>query len=163
MVSGPGCSFLAPAWPPPCPSPEQGSLKSNSEPCLCTCCAALPAEGWLALVSGSAGVHHTALASVDLGYHLPLILHFSFSLSLFFFFFFFLSFVCLRLHQQHMEVPRLGVQSGLKPPACTTATATLDLSRICGLQHSSQRCPILNPLSEAKDRTRVLTDTSRVH
>ena len=37
----------------------------------------------------------------------------------FFFFLVFLPF--LGLHSQHMEVPRLGVYSELKPPACTTA------------------------------------------
>ena len=31
------------------------------------------------------------------------------------------------------------------------------------LHHSSQKCWILNPLSEARDRTWVLMDTSRVH
>ena len=34
---------------------------------------------------------------------------------------------------QHMEVPRLGVESELQLPASTTATATPDLSRICDL------------------------------
>ena len=56
-----------------------------------------------------------------------------------------------------MEVPRLGAESELQLPAYTTATATLDLSLICNLQ-----CRILNPLSEARDRTRVLMDTSRI-
>ena len=41
-----------------------------------------------------------------------------------FFFFFFLSFVFSGLHRQHMQVPRLGVESELQPPAYTTATAT---------------------------------------
>ena len=40
----------------------------------------------------------------------------------------FWSFVFLGLHLRHMEVPRLGVQSELKPLANTTATATQDLS-----------------------------------
>ena len=34
-----------------------------------------------------------------------------------------------------MEVPRLGAESELEPPAYTTATATLDLSRIYDLHH----------------------------
>ena len=58
-----------------------------------------------------------------------------------------------------MEVPRLGVQLELQPPAC--AIATRDLSCVCDLQHSSQQHQILNPLSEARDQTRVLMDTSR--
>ena len=33
-----------------------------------------------------------------------------------------------------------------------------DPSHICYLQHSSQRCQILNPLSEARDRIHILTD-----
>ena len=35
-------------------------------------------------------------------------------------------FLALRLHLQHMEVPRLGVKSELKLPVYTTATATPD-------------------------------------
>ena len=54
-----------------------------------------------------------------------------------------------------MEVPRLGVQSELQLPA--KATVTLDLNCICSRQHQ-----ILNPLSEASNRTRVLVDTSRI-
>ena len=72
----------------------------------------------------------------------------------FFFFFFFLG-----PQVWHMEVPRLGVQSELQPPAYTTATATRDLSRVCNLHHSFRRCQIFNPLSGARDRTRILMDT----
>ena len=36
-----------------------------------------------------------------------------------------------------------------------------DLSGICDLHHSSLQHQILNPLIEARDRTRVLMDTSR--
>ena len=45
----------------------------------------------------------------------------------------------------------------------TTATATWDLSRICDLHHSSRQHWILNPLSGARNQTRVLMDPSRVH
>ena len=55
----------------------------------------------------------------------------------------------LGLHLQHMEVPRLGVQSELQLPAYTTATAMPDLSLVCDLHHSSWQCWILNPLSKA--------------
>ena len=58
----------------------------------------------------------------------------------------FLSF--LGLHQGLMEVPRLGVQSELLPPAYARATATPDPSRICDPYHSLWQCQILNPLSE---------------
>ena len=62
-----------------------------------------------------------------------------------------------------MGVPRPEVEWELQPPAYTTATARRDPSRICDLHHSSWQHPILNPLSEARDRTRVLVDTSWVH
>ena len=52
-----------------------------------------------------------------------------------------------------MEVPRLAVQSELQLPAYTTAIATSDLGCVCDLHHSSWQCQILNPLSEARNRT----------
>ena len=61
------------------------------------------------------------------------------------------------------EVPRRGVEQGLQLPSCTTATAMPDLSRVCDLHRSSLQCQILNPLNKARDRTRILMDTSRVH
>ena len=61
-----------------------------------------------------------------------------------------------------MEVPRLWIQSKLRPLAYTTATAVWDLSHICDLPHSSQQRQILNPLSKARDQTHVLMDASRV-
>ena len=63
-------------------------------------------------------------------------------------------------HLQHMEVPRLGVEWELQLLAYTTVTATPDLSRICELHCSSRQRWILNPLSEAKDGTHILVDTS---
>ena len=74
---------------------------------------------------------------------------------------FFLSF--LGPHPRHIEVPRLGVKSGLQQLADTTATATPDPSRVCDLPHCSQQHWILNPLSQARDGTRSPVDTSRVH
>ena len=56
----------------------------------------------------------------------PLSSSFSFSLSLFFFFFFFF-FGFLGPHPWHMEIPRLGVELELQPPAYTIATATWNL------------------------------------
>ena len=53
----------------------------------------------------------------------------------------------------HMEVPRLGVEVELQPPAYTRATATRDPRRVCNLHHSSWQRQILNPLSKARDRT----------
>ena len=84
----------------------------------------------------------------------------SFFLS--FFSFLFLSFFFfLGLHPWHMEVPRLGFKSELQLPAYTTATITQDPSHNCDLHHSSQQCHIPFPLSEARDRTHILMDTSR--
>ena len=62
-----------------------------------------------------------------------------------------------------MEAPRLGVELELQLPAYITATAKWDLSRICNLHCSSGKRRILNPLSKVRDRTDILTDTSRVH
>ena len=77
------------------------------------------------------------------------------TLLLFFFF---------RAALQHMEVPRLGIESKLWPPvyATATATATWDPSPACDLHHSSWQCQILHPLSEAGDQSHILMDARRV-
>ena len=59
-----------------------------------------------------------------------------------------------------MEVPRLGIESELQLPA--TAAAMQDPSRVCDLHHSSWQHQVLNPLSEARDQTHILIDTSWV-
>jgi len=74
----------------------------------------------------------------------------------------FLFSVFLGWHLQHMEVPRLGVQSELQPRTYARATATPDASPDCDLHRSSWQCQILNPLSKARDQTCVLVDTSWV-
>ena len=61
-----------------------------------------------------------------------------------------------------MEVPRLGGESELQLPAYARATATQHLSHLCDLHHSSRPHQIINQLSEARDRTHVLTDASWV-
>ena len=68
-------------------------------------------------------------------------------------FLFYFIFCFLGLHPWYMEVPRLGVESELQLPSYTTATAMWDLSHFCDLYHSSRQWQILNPLSEARDRT----------
>ena len=80
---------------------------------------------------------------------------FSVVLTLFFFFFFWAA-------PMHMEVPNLRIESKLKLLAYTTATAILDPSCLCDLPCSLQQCQILNPLSEARDQTHVLMDTSQI-
>ena len=52
-----------------------------------------------------------------------------------------------------MEFPKLGVESELQLPAYATATAMQDPSYIGDLHHSPQQHQILNPLSEARDKT----------
>ena len=59
-----------------------------------------------------------------------------------------------------MEVLRLGVELELQLQAYAITTATLDLSGIFSLCCVLWQCPILNPLSEAGDHTRVLTQTT---
>ena len=81
---------------------------------------------------------------------------------LFFFLFFFGLLSFLGPYPWHMEVPRLGVQLKLLPPAYTTATATRDLRHICDLHHISSQCRILNPLSKARDLTCNLMVPSRI-
>ena len=61
-----------------------------------------------------------------------------------------------------MEVPRVGVESELPLPVYTTATAMRDLRCVCDVHPCSRQRWILNPLSEARDQTQVLMDTSRV-
>ena len=67
-------------------------------------------------------------------------------------------FVFLGPHPQHREVSRLGVESELQLLICTTATATLDLSRVCDLHQSSQHASPY-PLSKARDRIQDLMVT----
>ena len=73
--------------------------------------------------------------------------YFKSSLDHFFFF--------LQLHLQHMEIPRLGIESELQLLAYTTAMAIPDPNRIFDLCQSSWQCRILNLLYEARDQTYV--------
>ena len=54
-------------------------------------------------------------------------------------------------------------QIGAVAMAYTTATTTQDPSCICNIHQSSWKHRILDPLSEARDRTHILMDTSWVH
>ena len=74
---------------------------------------------------------------------------------------FFLS-LFLGQYPRHIEVPRLGVELELQLSAYTTATAMQDLSLVCDLYHSPWQRQILNPLSEARDRTCALMDASQI-
>ena len=55
-----------------------------------------------------------------------------------------------------------GVELELQLPAYSTTTATPDPSRICNLHHSSRQHQILDPLSEARDQTHTLMNTSQI-
>ena len=72
--------------------------------------------------------------------------------------FYFILFYCL--FRAAFEVSRLGVELELQLSSHATATAIQDPSRVCDLHHSLWQHWILNPLSEARDRTRILMDTS---
>ena len=76
--------------------------------------------------------------------------------------FFVCLFVCLLFRAAFVAYgsSQLGVKSELQLPA--TATATPDPSFIYHLHHSSQQHQILNPLSEARNQTHDLMDTSWV-
>ena len=78
---------------------------------------------------------------------------------LFFCFLFFL----LGLHSSHIEVPRPGLKTEVQLPAYTTAIATQSPSCACHLHYSSRQCQIPDALNEARDQTRILIDTSRIH
>ena len=62
-----------------------------------------------------------------------------------------------------MQVPRLVVKLELQLLAFATATTTPDPSHlVCDLHHSLWQHWILNPLSEARDQSHILMDTSWV-
>ena len=67
------------------------------------------------------------------------------------FFFFFFGFF--------RDAPELGVELELQPPTYTTVTATQVTS---ATYITARQCQILNPLSGARDRTRILIDASWV-
>ena len=75
----------------------------------------------------------------------------------FFFFFWFLG-----PYLWYMEVPKLRVELELKLPAYITATTIWNLSHVCVLHPSSWQHQMLDPMSEARDQTRILRDISRV-
>ena len=76
------------------------------------------------------------------------------------FFFFFSFLVLLGLHLRHMEIPRLGVESELQLPACIYHSHSNARSVTYTTAHGQRW--ILNPLSEARDGTCILTDASQI-
>ena len=67
---------------------------------------------------------------------------------------FLIFFAFLRLHPWLMDVSKLRLELHLQPPA----HAMWDPSLTCDLHHSSWQGWLLNPLSEARGQTCVLTD-----
>ena len=65
-------------------------------------------------------------------------------------------FLCFLLLWLHLYQARDQIRGA-------TDTAMPDLSSVCDLHHSSWQCQIFNPLSEARDQTHVLMDTSQIH
>ena len=72
----------------------------------------------------------------------------------------FVCFLLFRVTPLAYEIPRLGIESKLQLLAYATATATRDPSHVCKLHHSSWQCQIPDPLSEGRDQTYILMDTS---
>ena len=70
-----------------------------------------------------------------------------------------LLFVCLQPRLHHMEAAGPGVELELQLPAYATATATRNPSHICDLCRSLRQCWIHNPRSEARDQSRIFTET----
>ena len=66
------------------------------------------------------------------------------------------------LHLWHKEIPRLGIELELELLAYTTVTATRNPSHICD-HPMTWKHQILKPITKARDRTRILMDTSWVH
>ena len=56
-----------------------------------------------------------------------------------------------------------SVEPELQLPAYTTATAMPDPSCIRDLHHSPRQCWIFNPMIKARDRARILVDSSQAH
>ena len=73
------------------------------------------------------------------------------------FFIFVFVFVVLGPHLWHMEVPRLGSNAGQQHSHSHT-----DPSHIHNLCRNLWQCQILNPSSEAGNRTHIFKDTSQV-
>ena len=61
-----------------------------------------------------------------------------------------------------MEVPRLGVKLELQLLASVSATAVQGSKPHLPLTTQLMAMPVLNPLSEARDGTHILMDTSWV-
>ena len=83
----------------------------------------------------------------------------SFSLSLFLSLFIcFLGFYLCVAHGSFQAKDRMRARAASHSPSYSNSGS----ERVCDQYHSSQQLWILNPLSEARDRTCILMDTNRV-
>ena len=71
-------------------------------------------------------------------------------------YYFYIITITLGQHPWHIEVPRLGGRTGGEAASLSHSNAGSH-----DLHHSSVQCRILNPLSKARDQTRILMDTSQ--
>ena len=78
------------------------------------------------------------------------------------YFYYVFIFVFLGLHPQHIEIPRIGVQSELLLAGYTRAAEMPEPSCVCNLCQSSWQLLIPNPLSKATDQTCKLMVPSQI-
>ena len=97
---------------------------------------------------------------------LSMLAKFTFFITEFFFFIFNFFFLLFRA----TPAPVVYVNSQARDWIGATATGlhhshsnVSDPSFVCNLHHSSQKCQILHPLSETRDRSHILMDTSWIH
>ena len=144
------------------------AIFGHSPSYLCSGCLRLTAPTWVPFLSPHPvlGTKQTLRWSTSVSYysHLPisltrgLVLRDSHQPSPVTFLECQLFLVFLGSHLWHMEVPRLGVKSEPQLLAYATTTATP-----VEATSSTQQRWIPNPLSRARDGTRILMDTSWVH
>ena len=83
--------------------------------------------------------------------------------SLFFFNFFCFLLYFFRVVPAAYGSSQVRVRLKVQLLAYTIPTAMQDSSHVCDLQHTSWQPWVLNPLSEARDQTCILMDTSQGH
>ena len=83
--------------------------------------------------------------------------------TLAFFFFFFFSLLAFRAVPTAYGSSQARAQTGAVATGLQRSHSQRDPSCVCDLYHSSQQRQILNSLSEARNRTHILMDTSQNH
>ena len=75
---------------------------------------------------------------------------------------FFLTFLFILLFRAALAAHGSSQAREMELQLLAYATARQDPSCVCDLNHSAWQCRILNPLSEARDQTCILMDTSQI-